>query len=98
MDGVIPNDIDSKLLVESAEKNLFENVHAMEADVSILFDEGKYEPALSRLAGLREPVDTFFDEVMVMSDDIVLKNNRLALLNKLGNLFLRAADLSRLQH
>jgi len=98
VDGVIPNDIDSKLLVESAEKNLFENVHALEADVSVLFDEGKYEPALSRLAGLREPVDTFFDEVMVMSDDIVLKNNRLALLNKLGNLFLRAADLSRLQH
>jgi glycyl-tRNA synthetase beta chain len=97
VDGVIPNDIDSKLLVESAEKKLFENVHALEADVSVLFDEGKYEPALSQLAGLREPVDTFFDEVMVMSDDIALKNNRLALLDKLGNLFLRAADLSRLQ-
>ena len=98
VDNVIPSAVDEKRLIESAEKSLFESVHALEADVSVLFDEGKYEPALSRLAGLRESVDKFFDEVMVMSDDEALKNNRLALLNNLGSLFLRAADLSRLQH
>ncbi|RUM94589.1 MAG: glycine--tRNA ligase subunit beta [Thiothrix sp.] len=98
VDGVLPSSIDNKLLVEPAEQALFENVHTLEADVSVLFDEGKYEPALFRLAGLRESVDKFFDDVMVMSEDEALKNNRLALLNKLGNLFLRAADLSRLQH
>ncbi len=98
VDEIIPNAIDEERLIESAEKKLYEEVHALEADVSVLFDEGAYASALSRLAGLREPVDTFFDEVMVMTDDAVLKGNRLALLNKLGSLFLRAADLSRLQH
>jgi glycyl-tRNA synthetase beta chain len=46
---------------------------------------------------LRETVDTFFDDVMVMVDDDALRDNRLALLAQLRNLFLRVADLSRLQ-
>ncbi|MGL5485191.1 MAG: DALR anticodon-binding domain-containing protein, partial [Shewanella sp.] len=53
--------------------------------------------ALTRLAALREPVDTFFNEVMVMADDEALKANRLALLNNLRNLFLQVADISLLQ-
>ena len=55
---------------------------------------GDYEAALLSLAELLEPVNTFFDEVMVMADDVALKNNRLALLNRLRSLFLRVADLS----
>jgi glycyl-tRNA synthetase beta chain len=46
---------------------------------------------------LREAVDGFFDKVMVMTDDAVLRRNRLALLARLNGLFLRAADFSRLQ-
>ena len=53
----------------------------------------KFDLCLS-LAELREPVDTFFDDVMVMADDVALKNNRLTLLNRLRSLFLRVADLS----
>ncbi|VAX01178.1 Glycyl-tRNA synthetase beta chain, partial [hydrothermal vent metagenome] len=53
--------------------------------------------ALGRLASLRKTVDPFFDEVMVMADDAALRDNRLALLAQLRNLFLRVADLSRLQ-
>ena len=49
---------------------------------------------MSSLASLREPVDNFFDEVMVMADDEAVRNNRLAMLNLLRNLFLRVADIS----
>jgi glycyl-tRNA synthetase beta chain len=62
-----------------------------------LMDSGDYTPALKRLASLRESVDTFFDEVMVMVDDDALRANRLALLQSLNRLFLRVADISRLQ-
>ncbi|MDH5766924.1 MAG: glycine--tRNA ligase subunit beta, partial [Gammaproteobacteria bacterium] len=61
------------------------------------FDQGDYKAALEILAGLREIVDVFFDKVMVMVDDEAVKNNRLALLSKLAGLFMRAADISRLQ-
>ena len=89
--------VDESLLQEAAEKMLFNALHAMERKVTPLLDAGDYEPALKQLAGLREPVDQFFDDVMVMTEDEALKNNRLALLNQMRNLFLRTADLSRLQ-
>lgn len=89
--------VDASKLIESAEQQLFEKVSQLKADVSPLFDAGEYEAALTALAVLRDPVDQFFDGVMVMADDEALKNNRLALLKELGDLFLRAADLSRLQ-
>jgi glycyl-tRNA synthetase beta chain len=50
-----------------------------------------------QLASLRDSVDAFFDHVMVMVDDEDMRDNRLALLNTMRNLFLRVADLSRLQ-
>ena len=61
-----------------------------------LLDDGNYTEALKELAGLRAPVDRFFDDVMVMVDDESLKNNRLALLGELRALFLDVADISRL--
>ena len=62
-----------------------------------LFEQRDYETALCKLASLREAVDRFFDDVMVMEDDTALRDNRLALLNSMRNLFLHVADLSRLQ-
>ncbi|MGT0149819.1 DALR anticodon-binding domain-containing protein [Vibrio metschnikovii] len=62
-----------------------------------VFASGDYQQALSQLASLREPVDAFFDNVMVMADDEALKQNRLTLLNDLRNLFLQIADISLLQ-
>ena len=62
-----------------------------------MLDAGDYAPALTRLAGLRDSVDAFFDQVMVMVDDEAVRKNRLALLKQLRDLFLRVADLSRLQ-
>jgi len=61
-----------------------------------MFDAGDYEAALRDLSALRKPVDDFFDNVMVMTDNMDVRNNRIALLNKMSSLFMRAADLSRL--
>jgi glycyl-tRNA synthetase beta chain len=55
-----------------------------------------YTNALSRLASLREPVDRFFDEVMVMTEESLLRLNRLSLLNALAKLLNGVADISRL--
>jgi len=64
--------------------------------VQPLFDKRDYKEALTELATLREVVDTFFDDVMVMTDDEKLKNNRLALLQQLRALFFEVADISYL--
>jgi len=88
--------VDAALLSEAAEKQLFETLNTLSRDVESLFDNGDYEAALSRLSSLRDPVDAFFDTVMVMADDEAVKNNRIALLSSMNRLFLRAADLSRL--
>ncbi len=93
----LPNKVNEKLLQEQAEKDLYAKVKHYEAIVQPLFEEGDYKTALQQLAGLRETVDTFFDKVMVMAEDEALKNNRIALLGQLHNLFIEAADLSRLQ-
>ena len=96
VDGDIAESVDESLLEESAEKALYQAVTAQQTKVAPLFASGDYSSALTSLASLRDDVDNFFDGVMVMADDEKLKNNRLALLNQLRNLFLNIADLSRL--
>ncbi len=96
-DGELGEEIDLALLQEDAEKALAEAVEIMAEALEPAFATGNYQEALSKLAGLRAPVDTFFDNVMVMADDEALKKNRLTLLNKLRNLFLQIADISLLQ-
>jgi glycyl-tRNA synthetase beta chain len=59
-------------------------------------EKGAYEAALTELAALREPVDAFFDDVMVNVDDEAVRNNRLNLLRNLRELFLNVADISQL--
>ncbi|PSW11670.1 glycine--tRNA ligase subunit beta [Photobacterium sanctipauli] len=96
-DGELPAAIDNNLLVEDAEKALAEKVEAMVATLAPVFAEGDYQQALSELATLRDNVDAFFDNVMVMADDEQLKVNRLTMLNQLRNEFLKVADISVLQ-
>lgn len=88
--------VDESLLTEDAEKKLYKALTTLSQIVEPMFDLGDYETALSKLSSLRDPVDAFFDAVMVMADDEAVKNNRIALLNSMNQLFLRAADLSRL--
>lgn len=97
VDGKIAEKIDETVLEEAAEKALYAKVCELRSEVKDLFAIGNYQSALSKLAALKEPVDSFFDDVMVMADDEKLKNNRIALLNQISELFLQAADLSRLQ-
>ncbi len=96
-EGELAEEIDLALLQEDAEKALAEEVEVMTEALEPAFATGDYQSALSKLADLREPVDTFFDSVMVMAEDEALKKNRLTLLNKLRNLFLQIADISLLQ-
>jgi len=90
--------ISDSLLKEDAEQKLAAALKAIVKKVTPLLDNSEYEQALSELAGLKNDVDTFFDDVMVLCDDVALKNNRLALLSQLSNLFLKTADISRLQN
>jgi glycyl-tRNA synthetase beta chain len=90
----IANDVDTGLLQEDAEKVLVATLSSLESKLSVLFAQGDYEAALFELASLQAPVDAFFDSVMVMADDPAIKQNRLALLNRLRNLFLQIADVS----
>ncbi|MCS2607737.1 glycine--tRNA ligase subunit beta [Halomonas dongshanensis] len=88
--------VDTSLLVEPAEKALFDAVSARREQVTPLFAAGDYQRALDVLAELRSPVDDFFDDVMVMAEDDATRNNRLALLASLRALFLEVADISLL--
>ncbi|WOT05257.1 glycine--tRNA ligase subunit beta [Shewanella youngdeokensis] len=97
VEGELPATIDDSLLVESAEKVLATKLAELQPQLAPLFAAANYHEALALLASLRESVDTFFEEVMVMADDLALKNNRLALLSSLREQFLHAADISVLQ-
>lgn len=88
--------VDPSLLQEEAEQVLFKAVTSRQEQVAPLFGTGDYQQALDVLATLREPVDAFFDQVMVMADDEAVRNNRLALLASLQALFLEVADISLL--
>ena len=83
--------------VEPAEKALAEAVLALRTEVQPLIAQGDYTAVLDKLANLRAPVDSFFDNVMVNAEDPALRQNRLAILNTLQDLFLQVADISVLQ-
>ena len=83
--------------LEPAEKALAEAVLALRTEVQPLIAQGDYTAVLDKLANLRAPVDSFFDNVMVNAEDPALRQNRLAILNTLQNLFLQVANISVLQ-
>ena len=85
-----------KKLELDAEKALFSALAQARETVGPLLAERRYARVLGELADLRDPVDRFFDDVMVMVDDEAVRNNRLALLGELRALFLDVADISRL--
>lgn len=89
--------VNEDLFEHDEEKALFAQLTTLKTQVEPLFELGEYESALCQLSVLREPVDAFFDAVMVMADDQSVRNNRIALLRSMSELFMHAADLSRLQ-
>ena len=88
--------VNPKLLVEDAEQSLQNALENARRKVLPMLKTRAYAEALNELADLRDPIDRFFDDVMVMADDEAIKNNRLALLGELRALFLHVADISRL--
>ena len=94
--GEPQKDVQPQLLRDDAEKALHEALQTATADIAPLMRKRAYTDALARLAGLRDTVDAFFDDVLVMADNDDLRENRLALLSELRALFLRIADISRL--
>ena len=89
--------VDTGLLLETAEQELATAIAQLAESASPLFEQGNYTRGLYLLAELKQPVDHFFDKVLVMADQEDLRDNRLALLQSLSNLFLQVADISRLQ-
>ncbi len=95
-DGQLYQDFKTELASEQAERDLADIFQSINLKVSPLMAEKNYQAALSELAQLKTPIDTFFDNVMVMSDDEAVKINRLTLLNEIRNSFFAIADISLL--
>ncbi len=88
--------IDVSLLSEPAEYHLYQSFQEAEAGIQPFLREGSYDGAILEITKMRGPIDAFFDRVMVMVEDEAIRNNRLALLDGIGQLFLRIADFSKL--
>ena len=93
----VADTVDEALLSEPAEQNLYASVKQAQTVVQPLLEQADYTQVLQTLASLDEPLTQFFDNVMVNSEDIALKANRLALLKQVRALFLTVADISELQ-
>ena len=94
--GDIPDKPDQDAMTEDAERDLFKAVEDRRKKFDRQFEKRDYLDAMKTLAELREPIDCFFDKVMVMSDNESERNNRLALLTDIRSLFLKIADFSEL--
>jgi glycyl-tRNA synthetase beta chain len=88
--------LNSSLFQDTAEVELANQILALEKLINPLLKQRDYNAVLENLAGLREAVDQFFEDVMVMAEDETLRHNRLALLSKLQQLFMNVADISLL--
>jgi glycyl-tRNA synthetase beta chain len=88
--------VDPALFQEPSEHVLYAELQRAETDTQPLVEARDYASTLSRLAQLRPSVDAYFDQVLVMAEDVSVRNNRLALLQRLRELFSSVADLSRL--
>jgi glycyl-tRNA synthetase beta chain len=88
--------VDAALLQEDAERTLFAAVTTLRPNVEAALANLDYTGALMQLSSLRAPVDRFFDEVMVMAEEPLVRANRLGLLSSLGGLMNSVADISQL--
>lgn len=96
-ENTLPDDVDDSLFSEDAEWNLAAKMIGLSPRVRALLSAGDYTQAMTLLAGLSTAIDQFFETVKVMAEEDSVRNNRLALLNNIGLLFLATADISQLQ-
>jgi glycyl-tRNA synthetase beta chain len=95
-DKAIAAKLDESVLTEEAEKSLAAEIPRIATQVRELREQENYAAALAQISRLRQPVDAFFDKVMVMVDDERVRANRLALLQSLLNEFSTIADFSEI--
>jgi glycyl-tRNA synthetase beta chain len=96
-EGPIPDSVDTTLFELAAEKDLFEQLSIVAEQLKPMAADADYGAMLQTLSQLRLAVDRFFEDVMVMTEDTGVRNNRLALLHQLAQEFLLVADVSALQ-
>ncbi len=89
-------DIEEDFLVEEEEKRLYRSLATTGVEAFDFTMAGQYVKALEKIASLRPAVDTFFDKVLVMAEDLHLRRNRLRLLTKLDGLFRLMLELSEI--
>jgi glycyl-tRNA synthetase beta chain len=89
-------EINPSLFSEDAEKNLYQSFLKAKEKIDHHLGKRDYEPSLLEMTQMKKPIDEFFDKVMVMVEDEKIRNSRLALLNEIGQLFLKIADFSKL--
>ncbi len=89
-------EINPSLFAESAEQNLYQSFLKAKEKIGLHLNQRDYPSALLEMTQMKKPIDEFFDGVMVMVEDEAIRNNRLALLDEIGKLFLRIADFSKL--
>jgi len=94
--GHSPGTVNETLLELPAERDLFRAIQETSEAVAPYLAANDYDKALTIILRMKEPVDRFFDDVMVMADDPQLKANRLALLGEVARLFLAIGDFSRM--
>lgn len=92
----LPQVVDVNVLIEPAEKELFEKINIVENLLVPFYKENNYKTVLKELSRLKNPIDKFFDTVLVLADDDAIKHNRLALLKKLQKVLSGVADISLL--
>jgi glycyl-tRNA synthetase beta chain len=97
VEGALPAEIDTALFEKDAETLLLEQLTQTQQQVAPLIASREYTQALKSMARLRDATDSYFDDVMVMAEEMEIRNNRLAMLNRLNGLFLEVADISELQ-
>ncbi|MDO8413773.1 MAG: glycine--tRNA ligase subunit beta, partial [Gallionellaceae bacterium] len=95
-EGTASSEVQATLLQEPAEQMLHQALSQIAPKADAAFKAGDYTASLQVLAGLRAPVDAFFDKVMVNAEDKALRTNRLALLSQLQQAMNRVADISKL--
>jgi len=89
-------EINPPLFTEQAEQNLYQSFVKAKEKIGLHLSKRDYPGALMEMTQMKRPIDEFFEGVMVMVEDEAIRNNRLALLDEIGKLFLRIADFSKL--
>jgi glycyl-tRNA synthetase beta chain len=95
--GHYETEVDEGLLQDGAERKLYETFARVQEETKPFLQAKEYGKALDVILRMKEPVDDFFDEVMVMTEDAALQKNRLNLLTAISGLFLQVGDFSKMQ-